>query len=382
MTDTEVCCFSDDSKKNIIIDNVFLKSWACDQLQLGYDASYKDLYSNISARIIGANNEGFIFQRLINESNSLDFVLYLLSKGYRDHYTHQFNVASLGDFLLSLKFNNQTLLEIICENTKGWTTSTFKRAWWAAALLHDHAYLIDYLVKLAPKIPNLAKKYPEIKKPITKLGKIFVEINKKVYAKNISQMFDDLFAGKKEDYFEYLVKFFGKELETLKLASALGDELSGHHIWGAMNIISCLRDANDEFIDENESSQAICRAIFLHHKNVKIKLSEDPLAFLLKLCDSLQEWGRPRIVENDFICDSNTILLGPIINKDRENHITNELNVIYEFESTNLFKDSIWTFNNFATNKNKELNNLDFRDIFEDFHLNYEIHTKHKLENV
>lgn len=134
--------------------------------------------------------------------------------------------------------------------------------------------------------------------------------------------------------------------------------------------------ANDLFIDDNLINQSICRAIFLHHIPVTTKLSEDPLSFLLKLCDTLQEWGRPRIIENEFISESENIYIGPFLQNDKTLEFRDQLNIVYEYDHDQLIKGNMWNYNYFVASKNEELKYLDFSDVFNNLKMSYEIHTK------
>ena len=95
---------------------------------------------------------------LIHSTRDMDFLPYQISKRHRDHYYHQINVGGLGAMLLDVHISNEMPLwkymaqTLKLEGNDEVKERKTKAIWWIAALLHDHAYELEYAI---PYIPNL-----------------------------------------------------------------------------------------------------------------------------------------------------------------------------------------------------------------------------------
>jgi hypothetical protein len=73
--------------------------------------------------------------------------------------------------------------------------------------------------------------------------------------------------------------------------------LYDHGVLGAVNIVSHLESRNVQI--DSVIREALIAIAFHNNPNVKnISLNEHPIAFLLILCDQLQDWNRV-IIRND-----------------------------------------------------------------------------------
>lgn len=121
----------------------------------------------VYAKKVGESSELYnkVFRRAISSVSDLDSLMYLSGKRYRDHYKHQLRVGMLGLFMLETELNVKGKVKKLknhcCENgsSKGLSVDELYLAWWLAAMLHDMAYPISYLLKSADLYRYVTKRY-------------------------------------------------------------------------------------------------------------------------------------------------------------------------------------------------------------------------------
>lgn len=197
--------------------------------------------------------------------------LHVLKKFYRDHFYHAIEVAFLGHFLLELRdWDGNPLWRRVASHMKG--PRDKKRVfqqWYLAALLHDFGYIMDVHVGIRSMFrffeqSDLLKKFGD------DLDKAMVELSKNLGDEN----------------------FMGYKLEH--------QPGKDHGVIGAKHLRSLLEhialdDPSVVPLDYEPAIDAISR----HNSRVhKVRFREDPLSALLILCDTVQEWSRPRLDYN------------------------------------------------------------------------------------
>jgi hypothetical protein len=196
--------------------------------------------------------------------------LHSLKQFYRDHFFHSLEVCFLGNVLLETKVNNNEYLwQIIARflNLPEDDKNSVLRLWYLTALLHDIGYAMDVL--------NSSRKFFNFfhhSKALKSLDESFEKAIKRL-------------SNKKEFSIFGIAKYSGIEQDH-GVVSAL-------HLYSLINKIS--EDDNSIFLDDFLPS---IQAIALHNLrriNDEIVFSKQPLAFLLALCDQLQEWRRPQL---------------------------------------------------------------------------------------
>jgi hypothetical protein len=203
-------------------------------------------------------------------------VLHVLKPFYRDHFFHALEVCFLGHVLLETKLDeNLYLWNLVAENLSQkpdkspHTKNDVLKVWYLAALLHDIGYAMDVL--------NGSRDYLnffEHSKALSNLGKSFEQA-----IVNLS----------KEEEMQEL----GIDINTVTKIER------DHGVIGALHVHSLIRKIAQE--DRNvciDEYIPVFQAIALHNLRgckEKISFSKQPLAFLLTLCDQLQEWRRPRL---------------------------------------------------------------------------------------
>ena len=195
--------------------------------------------------------------------------LHALRQFYRDHFFHVLEVASLGHLLLDTKVTEgQFLWEIVSEKLPGSPSrQEVLKLWYTAAVLHDIGYAVNVL--------NGSRDHLKFFQHSDALRSL---------SERITNWFQD-----------------ETELPEIK---ALGvgntpDLRKDHGVVAAMHLRSLLEEIGDSdpAVKSKDFEPAI-QAIALHNlrqPSDRISFGKQPLAFLLALCDQLQEWRRPRL---------------------------------------------------------------------------------------
>ncbi len=336
-----------------------------------YRKDYQNLvHESYSYFINDAEFEGKeSIKALIKSSTNIDVASYLMEKWHRDHYLHQFNVAALGEFFFSVfTRKGQTLLSEIDILLPKLGKDEIKYAWWTASLLHDHAYPIENLIKLFYKLQNLEKIYDidNFSKSIfdaiestSTLSGYFV----KFFEKCIHEQ-----ASYRKLIFNDLDKF-GKNIFEILHINTEFDHFDHAHL-GIINICSIIG------INNTDSAKSIfsrippwlilaLKAILMHHGEKAIALSENPMAFLLILCDELQEWTRRQIYHSNgqdrFTHSIIKTTLGLRKHKD-DFSFPKDLDICFICSNQEKLKRINWDYDTFLYNKKNNLDRLNLHN--------------------
>ncbi len=201
--------------------------------------------------------------------------LHALKRFYRDHFFHALQVTFLGHALLDTRIQENpdrrlwhAVADRLCLRGKDEDRrKQVLRLWHMAALLHDLGYAMDVF--------NASKRHLGFfshSKALRELGE------------NLSTALASL----------------SRSEELTRLGLEPEDGLGENHgVVGAMHLQSLLdRIGKDDPRLKPADYLPAVRAVALHHwrpANHKVSFSRDPLAFLLILCDQVQEWRRPRL---------------------------------------------------------------------------------------
>jgi hypothetical protein len=190
--------------------------------------------------------------------------LHVLKPFYRDHFFHAIEVCFLGHLLLDTNVKEGLPLHSLVGRLLGLTgREHVLREWYVAALLHDIGYSVEVL-KSTRKMLAFCKR----SKKITQLGKSIDEA--------IQSLSRQLVVG-----------------GPCSPDSAAPD--LDHGIVGAEHLRSLL-EAIAQRNGGGHMYEAACRAVALHNLHGEtVEFRRDPLAFLLILCDAIQEWNRPHL---------------------------------------------------------------------------------------
>ncbi len=225
----------------------------------------------------------------------------LLTK-HRDHYSHSVYVFALG---LAIFAKNEAYRKVFLDfyKTKNADATAFLRLWGLTALFHDIGYpfqLAHEQIKAYahclwgednPIAPFIA--YENMDELLTLGGRI-----KNESRFDAVQTVDEMLAYAINYRLGYPIHDLRSQLaERYKHQSRYMD----HGYFSAVLLFNRLAEANTPFTDEIAD---VLTAITLHNnfnrydikealkKNVAIPESKHPLAYLLVLCDELQDWDR------------------------------------------------------------------------------------------
>lgn len=207
--------------------------------------------------------------KVMSEIWSCEAILYTVREGYRDHLHHVVNVCLLGMVLMEAE-----LIDKLCpkrQNISEEIKRRRRRNWILAGLLHDVGYGLDLNRHMIPHL-HFFKTCPFLKKFQENLAKDF-ERSEQILCALLDQRFS-----------------FG----------TLSDKLD-HGIVSAI-YLRFLAHSGEDLEEDAKPSEEWCddiyeafEAIGKHNlEGAHIVPGESPLAFLLFLCDHLQEWDRPR----------------------------------------------------------------------------------------
>jgi hypothetical protein len=244
--------------------------------------------------------------------------LHVLKQYYRDHFFHALEVCFLGHSILLKEvptfgrlLDYIAILPCFSGNHK-----KVLKLWYVAALLHDIGYAIEEFKGMSDAFKFFGCS-DELAMFTNSLENLVRELSEKV-CDNKSQ--------------DYGYEIGEKPGEDHGVASAL-------HLEGLLRRIG----KDDPRVTIEEYKPAI-RAIMLHNlRTRKVIFEKDPLGFLLVLCDTIEEWNRPRL---SFATAPIQILAwlqgyrggesdldGPLINVDIE-HKGGELNFKLEYDNS------------------------------------------------
>ncbi|MHC4497732.1 MAG: hypothetical protein ACYS21_01310 [Planctomycetota bacterium] len=191
--------------------------------------------------------------------------LHSLEHYYRDHFCHALEVCFLGHFLLDIENEpNEPLwkkvaLKLGCPEDR----KRVLKLWYLAALLHDVGYGIDVLHGVRELL-----EFFKNAGPLKQLGE-----NLKEAVERLSEELDE----------DFLIPYGAEDKP--------GED---HGVLAALHLQKLLESiAKDDKEVRPEEFRPAVGAIAMHNsRKHEVSFNKDPLAFLLILCDTVQEWNR------------------------------------------------------------------------------------------
>lgn len=194
--------------------------------------------------------------------------LHSLKNYYRDHFLHALEVCFLGHFLLDMEVGDGVpLWSVVAMRMRhSHDRRGILRLWYLAALLHDIGYGIDIL----KSVDGL-------------LGFFQNDDSLKTLCDDLKRGLGHLSESLVDDGFQK----YGKDDKP-------GED---HGVIGARHLEQLLEKiAKDDPSIRVEDYKDSIRAIAWHNsRKHDVSFAEEPLAFLLILCDTIQEWNRPHL---------------------------------------------------------------------------------------
>ena len=206
--------------------------------------------------------------QIMTEIWSSEAVLYTVREGYRDHLHHVLNVTLLGMVLMDAGLIDR--LNAVQHHSGEEGCRRRRRNWILAGLLHDVGYKLDLNRHLIPHL-HFLRGSPCLTRFVEELGVAF-KCSEQRLCDSLNQWFS----------FGSLSKVDHGIVSAMYL---LFLDKAGQDIKGEA------KPSTEWYNDIDEAFEAIGK----HNlPGIDIIPQHSPLAFLLLLCDLLQEWDRPR----------------------------------------------------------------------------------------
>lgn len=270
---------------------------------------------------------------LVSHNVYFEWLMYLeMDKIYRDHLTHQYRVACLGQWFLDEHCNDFQILKKIKDskplqefsakidfNLKNFGKEDLRKAWWIAALFHDWGYLFTTYSKLEQKISNVFFTYNTnsinnfdllLKKSSFSNSMVFKYFEKQLITSKCFKRYhlNDIECkdGYHNDYKSVNVESYEDVYNLIKR-----NLLFNHSVLGALNLLLAFDQLQKEYYVDNKTKfifELAAMSILTHDfdSNTKFKgfdnninYEEYPLSFFLIFCDQLQDWQRPILKYSD-----------------------------------------------------------------------------------
>jgi len=320
-----------DKLKNIVtIDTLYLMNWIREKRHLHSNETRK-LTDEMSWIIKGSEALDLI-RNLIVLSRVVDLLLFLVpNKRYRGHDIHQLNVAALGLFLLDVYVSDSlTLKEYIARQRPWRNPEEVEKAWLIAALLHDHAHPLSFMLQIAPSLYAIKGPRESYAAPVEKFEEVLSSTYDNLYSHKLREIYNMFCKG--ANGLSCLKDLVSSELRKIGIHEEIEmDNILDHGILSAINLTTTLRKFNNSWVDDDEMIKASAKAIAVHNLTQKVSLKNDPIAFLLVLCDEMQEWGREMTLFPEIVIETSSIRIENFKCDEGKNlFFTDELKICFD----------------------------------------------------
>ena len=237
-------------------------------------------------------------------------------KVYRDHFVHQIRNAYLGYYLIwemglydniekaITKYNSMGFSQLInihrlkeepsCRK-ENFYKRVIKKTWFLTALFHDIGYPLAYHQRYSAKMD---KYMPYLRVLDNRRQMDFVEL---------SAMLSDTYLFKMIDYEELKMKYEQFDHEFLSAICLLLNYYHTGTIHRLSNADRCSIELAAYAIFAHTRKYSIQEDGEKKSKLIRLVFVEDPISYILRLCDDLQEWARVYFIvgenSNALICD-------------------------------------------------------------------------------
>jgi len=342
----------------VTINTRFLVNWT----QKEMNSTRVDIYDLVAAmqnRYVATSHELTKIGNLVTNSCAVDAFLFMTPKRYRGHEVHRFNVGTLGLFLLKTNVSESESLEEYIAQLKGLTPEDVEKAWLISAFLHDHAIPLRFMLQIAPIVYDLKTAYKTYPTLLKRFCEVLDEAYNQVFSTALRGIYQSFLDGEKD--LLPLQDFVSQELHKIgcPYSPQEGEKLPDHGPLGAANLTTYLRPLAHELIYGNEIIRNSARAIALHSSSCKIKFNEEPIAFLLVLCDEAQEWGREISVLPSMVSEFSSVKIGPFRYKEGRRYFEDELVVDFgDPPKDEILEEIGFDYNEFISHKKAAFDRL------------------------
>jgi hypothetical protein len=262
----------------MIIDNYFAKLSDVEPGSL--EDRYEIVQSAISDLWIESEKNPSLFKCV----EDFEPILRRKDLPYRDHFMHSFNVFLLGYYIINKL--NENYPDRNYFGTEDWNLT-----WMLTSTFHDVAYPVQ---ETESWLNDLFEKFLGVN---PKLSLNVTQIIPPIYTDFMKMLSRHHKFGRKDDIAS------GDDLERINWLHY--DELGAglvrkdHGVLGALMLCHSMA-IRERFLDEPHPLDFLknhlpaCHAISLHTlESIPVSFKKHPFAYLLILCDELQDWGRP-----------------------------------------------------------------------------------------
>ena len=255
---------------------------------------YESVLASITKLWVNSEKNPSLFK------DTKDFEQLLMRKGqpYRDHFVHSFNVFLLGYYLI-----NKLSYMYPAKRYFGQTGQNSNLTWMLSATFHDVGYPVQeteswlnmFFDKFFGVNPNFSVNISQI------LPAIYVDFMRMIsyYQQDPKQslLHNNAFQFMDWSFYNELGSgLFNKDHGVLS-ALMLCHRMAIRE--GFLGDVANSRDRWDFLYNHLPASHAIGT----HTASVQVSFAKHPFAFLLVLCDEIQDWGRPSNKENNDIIE-------------------------------------------------------------------------------
>ena len=295
-------------------------------------------------------------EELVRLNHSTDIFYLDVDKRHRDHSLHQLYVALFGLELLDIripqihehpkvKLDHTPFRRLLATQLKA-TNERAEWAWYVAAVLHDHAYPLSALLSRIARYLRVSKKMlmrDQMGERLTNDVAFYNELLAPPLARIVEEALTSAKDGRPnaDEFEEAYVRLVRNALATFvdvrEVERMMPKHRYDHGVIGAANLALWVGH------DSPSSLEFICRAIFDHNLEREILLESQPLSFLLKLCDTLQEWDRIVYPSGGPpIRESEKVEIGPFKKTRGGLQLEEGLKVQFTFTLRNVLDQSGW----------------------------------------
>ncbi len=247
----------------------------------------RNVDSNNAIKTLLSNYGKETFSTALKKLAEIECNITDLAPKYRYHISHSLMVYILG-----------TMVKDKFININKQYSQVTDLSWTVASLLHDIGYPVQIAHKYILEVFSSSISLPEINNNSGETTQLFrivpYELEIMLNEENILYRFDEIFQAWGVGEIS-AVKQYKNMINSGKIQHGLISAIL------VINVIESLYNKNNHWNSHNFNSEIVyaCAAIFLHNvyfdkslQGVKLRHDKAPLAFLLILCDCMQEWDR------------------------------------------------------------------------------------------
>ena len=306
-------------------------------------------------------------EELVRLNHTTDIFYLDVDKRHRDHSMHQLYVALFGLELLDVRIphvSTHPKVKLQYTSFRDFLAAQLKipteRAdwtWYTTAILHDHAYPLSALLSRVARYLRVGR-HMSLREMMGKRLATDVDLYRNLLAPPFAKIVDRALSSAagspnadefEEQYVNAIRNALATSVGIREVERRMPRSRYDHGVIGAANL--AMWAGQDRSIDVEYA----CSAIFEHNLENEIILESQPLSFLLKLCDTLQEWDRIVYPSGGPpLRESERIEIGPFY-KRKGLQVEEPLKVRFTFNRKDVLDQSGWDSERFRVGTRRHL---------------------------